>query len=302
MTLAFGQSELVFDIREDENGLSTARDYLGVTPSNFITTKNGRKLYKFIVRRYMNGCDRFLLHTNSKTTEDCILHMISRARRVTAVRKMMENITIVNTFSNSDTTREAIKKAFLDAAKDEVPCNVSFALSPLSSVIQTTNTGQLLTEKDNRKIDQFVFISSDDGPYAKQIWKSYNGNGTDTKKMLFKDATTEMVNAFEGTTIILVPVTVSDYKKINKILPKSNYSGDVKIYECVRADLIQDIINSNSKKFSSVTSMASATVLNAKGYEGLSMTVGYESTCAALANLDWAGLFDAGVLRLVCDE
>ena len=300
MTLAFGQSELVFDIREDENGLSTARDYLGVTPSNFITTKNGKKLYKFIVQLYMNGCDKFLLHTDSKTTEDCILHMISRAKNVKAVKTMMENITIVNTYSNSDTTRDAIKEAYLDAAKYEVPCNLSFALTRLSSVIQTTNTGQLLTEKDNGRIDQLVFISSDSGPYAKQLWESYNGNGTDTIKMWFEDATIDMVNAFDGTTITLAPVTVSDYKKINSILSKSNFTGDVRIYECVRADLFPDIINSN--QFSSVTSMASATVLNAKGYDGLSMTVNYESTCAALAQLDWADLSDAGVLRPVCAE
>jgi len=298
--LAFGQSDNTFELGRDDDGLSTASDYLKVSKNNFITTKNGRTLYKFIVRCYMNGCDRFLLHTDSKTTEDCILHMISRAKKVKAVKQMMENTMIVNTYSNSDTTRDAIKEAYINAAKDEIPCNLSFALTRLSSVTQTTNTGQLLTEKDNGRIDQLVFISSDSGPYAKQLWESYNGNGTDTIKMWFEDATMDMVNAFDGTTITLAPVTVSDYKKINSILSKSNFTGDVRIYECVRADLFPDIINSN--QFSSVTSMASATVLNATGYDGLSATVNYESTCAALANLDWADLMDAGVLRPVCDE
>lgn len=300
MTLAFGQSDYTFEFGRDDNGLSTASDYLKVSKRNFITTKNGKILYKFMVQRYLKGCNRFLLHTDSKTTEDCILHMISRAKRVKAVKTMMENITIVNTYSNSDTTRDAIKEAYLDAAKYEVPCNLSFALTRLSNVIQTTNTGQLLTEKDNGRIDQLVFISSDSGPYAQQLWKSYNGNGTDTIKMWFEDATIDMVNEFEGTTITLVPVTVSDYKKLNNILPKSNFTGDVRIYECIRADLLPDIINSN--QFSSVTSMASGTVLNANGYDGLSMTVNYESTCAALAQLDWADLSDAGVLRPVCAE
>lgn len=298
--LAFGQSDNTFELGRDDDGLSTASDYLKVSKNNFITTKNGRTLYKFIVRRYMTGCDRFLLHTDSKTTEDCILHMISRAKKVKAVKQMMENTMIVNTYSNSDTTRDAIKEAYLNAAKDEIPCNLSFALTRLSSVIQTTNTGQILTEKDNGRIDQLVLVSSDNGPYAKQLRRSYNDNGTDTKKIWIESLTTEMVREFEGTTITVVPVTVGDYIKLNKLLPESDYTGDVKFYECVRADLVTDIIN--SKKFSSVTSMASATVLNATGYDGLSTTVNYESTCAALANLDWVDLMDAGVLRSVCDE
>ncbi len=296
--LAYGQSELVFDIREDENGLSTARDYLGVTPSNFITTNNGKKLYRFIVQRYLKGCcNRFLLHADSKTTEDCILHMISRAKRVKAVKTMMENITIVNTYSNSDTTRDAIKEAYVRASALGIECNLYFALSKLSSVIKTTNTGQ--QSSDGNK-EQLVVVSNNNGPYTQQLWSAYNDKGTDTTKVWMNDFTIERLNEFKGNTLILAPVSVNDYKKVNGIITNSDYIGSVAFYECTRIDLIPDIMS--SRKLETVRSLASEVALNAKGYDGMSQSVPYESLCAAIAQLDWSELIAAGVLTSVCAE
>lgn len=295
--LAYGQSELVFDIRIDETGLSTARDYLGVTPSNFITTNNGKKLYGFIVQRYLKGCKKILLHTDSKTTEECILHMIGRAKKVKAVKFMMNDILIVNTYSNADKTRDKIKQAYVEAAPFGIECNCCFALSKLSSVIKTTNTGQ--PSSDGKK-DQLVVVSNNNGPYTQQLWSTYNDNGTDTTKVWMDDFNIETLNEFKGNALILAPVSVNDYKKVNGIIPNSDYIGSAAFFECTRVDLIPNIMS--SRKLETVRSLASAVALNAKGYDGMSQSVPYESLCAAIAQLDWPELIAAGVLRPVCAE
>jgi hypothetical protein len=295
--LAYGQSELVFDLRSDETGLSTAREYLRVSPANFITTNNGKKLYGFIVQRYLGGCDRILLHTDSKTTEECILHMIERAKKVKAVKFMLNNITIVNTYSNADKTRERIKQAYVQAGLLGIKCNLYFALSKLSSVIKTTNTGQVAS--DGKK-EQLVVISNKQGPYTQQIWTAYNDIGTDTTKVWMDDFTIDMMKEFEGNKIILAPVSDGDYKKVNRIVAESGYSGSAAFFECTRVDLVPDIIE--SIKLETVKSLASAVALNAKGYDGMSKSVPYEPLCAAIAQVNWEDLINAGVLTPVCAE
>ena len=296
--VAFAQSNPVFELERDETGLSTGRDYLRVSKDRFLTTQDGKKLYKYIVRWYFKGVSKILLHTDSKVTEECILYMLNRAKKVPGVKKMMNKLMIVNTYSNADTTRDKLKEAYLDAAEDGINCRMYFALSRLSSVVKTTNRGQISADGT---IDQLVVISNDAGPFAEQLWDSYRDNRTDTKKIRMADFTIDVLNEFKGNQLTIVAVSEADFTKVNKILPASNYTGAVTFYECVRPDLVIDVIEST--KFEKVTSLASAVAISAKGYAGLSPTISYESTCAAFAQIDnWDNLVKAKVIRPVCEE
>jgi hypothetical protein len=141
--VCFIQSEQVFEWEEDDEGLSTVRDYLKIKKSQFLESNDVAKIYKFIHNHATNSIRKFVCHVDSEVLEKLMDKMVEEKKNSSSVRSLLNKCTFVATYSNANPTRDKNKAT---------GSMFYFSLGDLSSVLDNIPNGKV---KENARSLKF---------------------------------------------------------------------------------------------------------------------------------------------------
>jgi hypothetical protein len=141
--VCFIQSEQVFEWEEDDEGLSTVRDYLKIKKSQFLESNDVAKIYKFIHNHATNSIRKFVCHVDSEVLEKLMDKMVEEKKNSSSVRSLLNKCTFVATYSNANATRDKNKAT---------GSMFYFSLGDLSSVLDNIPNGKV---KENARSLKF---------------------------------------------------------------------------------------------------------------------------------------------------
>lgn len=287
--VCFIQSEQVFEWEEDEEGLSTIRDYLKIKKSQFLESKNVNRIYSFIHdHAKKNNIRRFICHIDSGVLEKLMVKMVEEKKKSSSVRSLLNKCTFVATYSNANATRDKNK---------ETGSMFYFSLSDLVSVLSTMQHMKMGSEKET-----LLCISDSKSPYFEQIENSYLDNEMTTLKKVSVgklDKATLDEFAKTGYLVIAALDTLEEYENFTNVMVDSEFRKQIMFIENVHPDATKPL---DSAGFSNIQVSYSGVCINAPPsvYSGLNSSTTYE-ICAAVLSVCWRswGRFkEAGVLSL----
>jgi hypothetical protein len=286
--VCFIQSEQVFEWEEDDEGLSTVRDYLKIKKSQFLESNDVNKIYKFIHNHAKkNSIRKFVCHIDSGVLEKLMDKMV-KEKKNSSVRSLLNKCTFVSTYSNANATRDKNK---------ETGSMFYFSLSDLVSVLSTMQHLKEGTEKET-----LLCTSDSISPYFQQIENSYlDAENTTLKKVkiskLDKPTLDEFANA--GYLVIAALDTFKEYEDFTNVMINSDFRKQIMFIENVHPDATKPL---ESAGFSNIQVSYSGVCINAPPsvYSGLNSSTTYE-ICAAVLTVcwkSWSKFKESGVLAL----
>ena len=287
--VCFIQSEQVFEWDEDDEGLSTIRDYLKIKKSQFLESKDVNKIYSFIRdHAKKNNIRKFVCHIDSGVLEKLMDKMVKEKKNSNSVRSLLNKCTFVSTYSNANATRDKNK---------ETGSMFYFSLSDLVSVLSTMQHMKMGKEKET-----LLCISDTISPYFKQIENSYLDNEmTTVQKVNISKLDKPTLDEFAKTGHLVIAAldTFEEYEKFTNMMVSGDFKKQIMFIENVHPDATKPL---DVAGFSNIQVSYSGVCINAPPsvYSGLNSSTTYE-ICAAVLTVcwrSWCRFKEAGVLAL----
>jgi hypothetical protein len=288
--VAFIQSEQVFEVERDDEGLSTVKDYLKIKPKQFLESKDEKEIFKFIHNHAKNNnIRRFVCHIDSGVLEKLMDRMVEKKKDSSSVRSLLNKCTFVATYSNANATREKNKAT---------GSMFYFSLSPLDTVLKNVPG----TKFDSKEKEILLCISDSvsTSPYFRQVDNNFiDSANTNVKRVKISELNLDVVNEFSKTGYIIVASldTFAEYTKFANILKDNacTFRKQILYIENTQPDASVTL-----PSFSSIQTCSSGVCINGTGYVGLSSLLAYEVCAAALTVCwgSWGKFKEAGVLSL----
>jgi hypothetical protein len=302
--VCFIQSETVFETEEDEEGLSTVRDYLKIKNSQFLESKDVNKIFNFIYKHAnKNDIRRFICHVDSAVLEQLMDRMVLEKNKSSKTKSLLNKCTFVATYSNANETRDKNKAT---------GSMFYFSLSALDTIL--TNVPKDVFSAGENKVEKEILVvisdSVKDSPYFKQVNNWFDGGDNSNLKKVtiseLKDTkNSNLVNEFAKTGGYLVIAsldTIEEYNYFTSVMYASKNAGGFK-KQILYIEYTQPT-ESTPIGFSNVQTVSSSVCINnigTTGFVGLSGLLSYE-ICAAVLCVCWKSWYNfkkARVLSLV---
>lgn len=323
--VCFIQSEQVFEWEEDDEGLSTVRDYLKIKKSQFLESNDVAKIYKFIHNHATNSIRKFVCHVDSEVLEKLMDKMVEEKKNSSSVRSLLNKCTFVATYSNANATRDKNKATGsmfyfslgdLSSVLDNIPNgkvkenarSLKFrnAIKPADSSIEQgqdlANQDQMgpvipsdvVEAKEEKEIILCISKSVSTSPYYQQIDQRFIENDFTTVKKVIVDTNNDndtnklsqkILDEFAGYLVIASLNGPEEYQKFTDDMLKSSYRKQLLFIENTRPDITASLERAN---FSSIQICSSGVCINAPPfvYPGLNVRLSYE-VCAAILTVCW---------------
>lgn len=283
--VALVQSQLIIENRtsDQDPGEVCTGELLGLKPGECFTSKDPKKIYKFLIESYRNNIRDVVLYIDSDVTEKLMDLIMSRAEANRAVKKMVQETRYLNSFS---TSRETRKKIFDRIRKSDVKCDYGFSLGTTDSMLATLNRGQA-----SDTVEQVVIVSDKRTPYTKEIYDNFDDKGTDTRKYRVSEVTAELLNSFSDLKkVVLAFTTDEDHEKWEDLVDDIKYNGELVFMELFETFLIEKK-TLKPGRFEKVNCVSCSTCCRGKNIPELSNTTQYETSLQTLCKLGRANGF-----------